>query len=116
MPATAPLLRLASARLEYFYYTEQPSSKSEIFGVVIQPAQAYMAETVTRAIPGTVHLVDLDHSLHTRHAGNAGDIVLVPTPSNDPDDPLNWTPRRKLQATICSNLYVFHNLQKLVIK
>jgi hypothetical protein len=55
------------------------------------------------AIPGTVHLVDLDHSMRARHAGS-GDIVLDPTPSNDPDDPLNWSPRRKLMAMITSNL------------
>jgi hypothetical protein len=58
-------------------------------------------------IPGTVHLVDLEHTLHTQHAGDGtGDIVLVPTPSNDLDDPLNWAPRRKLISTICSNLCV----------
>ncbi|KAF1847996.1 MFS general substrate transporter [Cucurbitaria berberidis CBS 394.84] len=61
-------------------------------------------EALTKAVPGTVHLVDLDHSMHARHAGN-GDIVLDPAPSMDPDDPLNWTPRRKLTATMCSNLY-----------
>lgn len=59
----------------------------------------------TDAIPGTVHLVDLDHTMHTRHAANGDrDIVLDPTPSNDPNDPLNWTPRRKLMAMITSNL------------
>jgi hypothetical protein len=56
-------------------------------------------------VPGTVHLVDLDHSMQARHAGN-GDIILNPAPSSDPDDPLNWTPRRKLTSTICTNLYV----------
>jgi hypothetical protein len=55
-------------------------------------------------IPGTVHLVDLEHTLHSRHTGSGGDIVLVPIPSTDPDDPLNWTSRRKLTATICSSL------------
>lgn len=59
-------------------------------------------EHTTDAVPGTVHLVDLDHTMHTRHAGG-GDIVLDPTPSNDPDDPLNWSPRRKLLSMICSN-------------
>ena len=54
-------------------------------------------------VPGTVHLVDLDHSMRARHAGD-GDIVLDPAPSNDPNDPLNWTPRRKLMALICQNL------------
>jgi hypothetical protein len=56
-------------------------------------------------VPGTVHLVDLEHTLLARHAGNGtGDIVLVPTPSDDPDDPLNWVPRRKFTATICTSL------------
>lgn len=54
-------------------------------------------------IPGTVHLVDLDHSLQARHAED-GDIILDPAPSSDPDDPLNWSPRRKLMSTICVNL------------
>ncbi|KAK0384819.1 hypothetical protein NLU13_7297 [Sarocladium strictum] len=55
-------------------------------------------------VPGTVHLVDLDHTLNARHAGK-GDIVLNPTPSNDPNDPLNWAPRRKLLSLICQNVY-----------
>ena len=59
----------------------------------------------TDAVPGTVHLIDLDHTMATRHAGK-GDIVLVPTPSNDPEDPLNWDPRRKLMSTVCVNVYV----------
>jgi hypothetical protein len=60
------------------------------------------SDTIT--VPGTVHLVDLEHTLHTRHAGRTNDIVLVPTPSNDSDDPLNWSRKRKLTATICSSL------------
>jgi len=56
-------------------------------------------------VPGTVHLVDLDHSMQARHAGD-GEIILNPAPSNDPDDPLNWSPRRKLISTISVNLYV----------
>lgn len=59
----------------------------------------------TTAIPGTTHLVDLEHVMHTRHAsGNKDDIVLDPTPSSDPNDPLNWSPRRKMMSTICINL------------
>ncbi|KAK7887455.1 hypothetical protein LTR67_009875 [Exophiala xenobiotica] len=57
------------------------------------------------SVPGTVHLVDLEHSMHTRHAGGTGDVVLVPTPSDDPDDPLNWSPKRKLMSTISVNVY-----------
>jgi hypothetical protein len=56
----------------------------------------------TNAIPGTITLVDLQHTLRTRHLDKGDkDIVLVPTPSNDPNDPLNWSPRRKLLSTIC---------------
>lgn len=52
-------------------------------------------------VPGTVQLVDLDEHLATRHARGHKDIILVPTPSEDPDDPLNWSPGRKRLALIC---------------
>lgn len=58
-------------------------------------------------VPGTVHLVDLDHTLRTKHSRAHQDIVLVPTPSEDPDDPLNWSPRRKLLSLICMCVYVW---------
>jgi hypothetical protein len=58
-------------------------------------------------VPGTVHLVDLDHALHTKHAKEDQEIVLVPTPSDDPDDPLNWPPRRKMLSTFCLALYTW---------
>lgn len=57
------------------------------------------------AVPGTIQLIDVDYTVETPHAGN-GDIVLQPTPSAYPDDPLNWTPRRKLLALICPNMCV----------
>ncbi|KAI0007227.1 major facilitator superfamily domain-containing protein, partial [Xylariaceae sp. FL0662B] len=60
-------------------------------------------------VPGTVHLLDLEHTMATRHARDHTDIVLVPTPSADPDDPLNWTPRRKALALTCALLYTFSN-------
>ncbi|CAK7211766.1 hypothetical protein SCUCBS95973_001230 [Sporothrix curviconia] len=31
----------------------------------------------------------------------------TPAPSDDPDDPLNWTPRRRMLANTCMLLYVF---------
>lgn len=38
----------------------------------------------------TVHLVDLEGVLNAKHAlGSQTDIVLVPSPLADPDDPLN---------------------------
>jgi hypothetical protein len=58
------------------------------------------------AIPGTVHLVDLEGTLRAKHAsGGNSDVVLVPAPSNDPDDPLNWSPRRKMLSTFCMATY-----------
>jgi hypothetical protein len=66
---------------------------------------ARVDSTEMASVPGTVHLVDLDHNMQARHAGN-GDIILDPAPSSDPDDPLNWTPRRKLTSSICTNMYV----------
>jgi hypothetical protein len=57
-------------------------------------------------VPGTVHLVDLLGTMHTKHAeGGQKDIVLVPTPSADPDDPLNWSPSRKALSTFCMGVY-----------
>ncbi|KAM5354916.1 hypothetical protein ACJ41O_001562 [Fusarium nematophilum] len=57
-------------------------------------------------IPGTVHLVDLDGTMQARHAeGGTRDIVLVPTPSDDPDDPLNWSHRRKTLLLSCLCVY-----------
>lgn len=47
-------------------------------------------------IPGTVHLVDLEGVFHAKHERSHKDIVLIPQPSDHPDDPLAWTPRRKM--------------------
>jgi hypothetical protein len=56
--------------------------------------------------PGTVPLVDIEGLLRTKHAkGPKKDIVLVPTPSNDPDDPLNWSLPRKHLAVACYIAY-----------
>ena len=62
-----------------------------------------MAPDVDRnAIPGTVTLLDLEQTMATRHLERGDrDIVLIPAPSDDPDDPLNWSPRRKLLSTVC---------------
>jgi hypothetical protein len=44
-------------------------------------------EDGTGPVPGTVHLVDLDGTMRARHA-KGSDVVLVPAPSQDPDDPV----------------------------
>ncbi|KAH9826482.1 MFS general substrate transporter [Teratosphaeria destructans] len=57
-------------------------------------------------VPGTVHLVDLEGTMNAKHAqGAQRDVVLVPAPSADPDDPLNWSPRRKALSTTCMCVY-----------
>lgn len=59
-------------------------------------------------IPGTHYLVDVEHLDH-KASTDAGGIVLIPTPSDDPDDPLNWSPRRKALASFCWVLYTITN-------
>ena len=54
-----------------------------------------MGVTREEIVPGTVLLVDTDHGVHGKHLGGSKDIVLVPQPSSDPEDPLNWSPKRK---------------------
>ncbi|KAF4122148.1 (MFS) transporter [Geosmithia morbida] len=60
-----------------------------------------------RLPPGTVHLIDRDGTEIARHAQGKGekDVILVPEPSADPEDPLNWTVRRKILATSCIVVY-----------
>ncbi|KAL2439289.1 putative MFS-type transporter [Exophiala dermatitidis] len=67
-------------------------------------AASYVAED-RPFVPGTVHLVDLEGTMRAKHAKGHEDIVLVPAPSNDPDDPLNWSRRRKLLSTSCMCVY-----------
>lgn len=59
------------------------------------------------AIPGTVHLVDLLGAIRAKHASSPHhhDIVLVPSASADPYDPLNWSKRRKALSTGCLAVY-----------
>ncbi|KAG7927533.1 hypothetical protein KL925_001891 [Ogataea polymorpha] len=58
------------------------------------------------AVPGTSHLVDLDHSEQAVAETKEG-IVLIPTPSDDPNDPLNWSRNRKWLNMFCIIVYVF---------
>ncbi|GMM27985.1 hypothetical protein DAMA08_007010 [Martiniozyma asiatica (nom. inval.)] len=51
------------------------------------------------AIPGTSQLVEED--------SENGEIVLIPTPSDDPNDPLNWSYRRKMLQMFCIILYCY---------
>ena len=60
-------------------------------------------------VPGTFHLVNLEHNMATKHSKGNKEIVLIPNPSDDPDDPLNWSPRRKALSTFCLAVYVIFN-------
>ena len=99
-----------------------------IAGEQVAGANAVLhGEIDENVVPGTVHLVDLDHSMSARHSKAQKDVVLVPSPSNDPDDPLNWyaitresgeilkmmtrlipcrSPRRKVLSLVCMCVYV----------
>ncbi|KFG84180.1 Major Facilitator Superfamily protein [Metarhizium anisopliae] len=52
-------------------------------------------------VPGTVHLVDLRDAT----AGEAGTVELVPKPSDNPEDPLNWSRLRKYKAVAMVLVY-----------
>jgi len=60
-----------------------------------------------RESPGTVTLVDLTGEIHAKHSSKAKEIILVPTPSADPNDPLNWSKWRKWRATMCALLFTW---------
>lgn len=53
------------------------------------------------AIPGTSHL------LTQREDIDKEDIVLIPCPSDDPNDPLNWSRGRKWLHVFCLVVYTF---------
>jgi hypothetical protein len=55
--------------------------------------------------PGTVRLIDANGDLNVKHSEGHEDIILVPTPSDDPEDPLNWSKKRKLLHTSCMIVY-----------
>ena len=60
----------------------------------------------TDFVPGTVRLVDVDQRSPSGNlADNGKDIMLVPKPSADPEDPLNWSRRRKMFALSMVYLY-----------
>ncbi|PSS20705.1 hypothetical protein M430DRAFT_100550 [Amorphotheca resinae ATCC 22711] len=63
----------------------------------------------TDVIPGTVHLVDLAGTLNVKHDAEGGqkDIVLLPQPTTEYDDPLNWSRKRKMLIAILLLVAVF---------
>ena len=68
--------------------------------------------TNNQFVPGTLYLVDLEGTLRAKHAsGRQNDVVLIPAPSDDPDDPLNWSAKRKALSTASISMCVRHLLR-----
>ncbi|KAM5346720.1 hypothetical protein ACJ41O_009725 [Fusarium nematophilum] len=58
-------------------------------------------------IPGTVQLVDAQGVFNVKHGQHSKDIVLVPQPTDNPDDPLRWSVPRKTRNIICAMAWCF---------
>lgn len=60
-------------------------------------------------IPGTVQLVDAQGIFNVKHqhGQRSHDIVLVPQPTDDPEDPLRWSAARKTRNIICAMAWCF---------
>jgi hypothetical protein len=57
-------------------------------------------------LPGTEIMADFGTHHFVKQTGNKGP-VLVPQPSNDPHDPLNWTRKRKFIIITIANFFSF---------
>lgn len=62
-----------------------------------------MSPSSRDVVPGTIYLVDVNSSSHSHN----DDIVLNPQPSADPEDPLNWSYKRKLWNVAMTYTYLF---------
>jgi hypothetical protein len=57
-------------------------------------------------LPGTEIMADFGSHHFVKQTGNKGP-VLVPQPSNHPNDPLNWTRKRKALIIFIANFFSF---------
>ncbi|KAK6199981.1 putative ion transporter [Scheffersomyces amazonensis] len=48
-------------------------------------------------VPGTIHLVDLEGNLDVKKNKGDKSIILLPQPSSNPNDPLRWSQKKKIQ-------------------
>jgi len=58
-------------------------------------------------IPGTVQLIDTAGILHVEHGAGHKEIVLVPQPTDDPNDPLRWGKSRKMTSLVTALAWCF---------
>jgi MFS family permease len=72
------------------------------------PMAGLTADADYDLVPGTEHLIEvIGHDSTKPHDASRSDVVLIPRPSDDPNDPLNWSHGRKTLAVCMSYLYVF---------
>jgi hypothetical protein len=60
----------------------------------------------TKIYPGTEIMTDVG-THHFVKAGQGNSNVLVPQPSDDPHDPLNWSPKWKAITMMCATVLSF---------
>ncbi|KZL67482.1 major facilitator superfamily protein [Colletotrichum incanum] len=58
-------------------------------------------------VHGTVQLIDAEGVLHVEHVAGQREIVLVPQPTDDPNDTLRWGKHRKLVAMTTAMVWCF---------
>jgi hypothetical protein len=58
-------------------------------------------------VPGTVQLIDTEGNLHVEHGTGHKEIVLVPQPTDDPNDPLRWGKNRKTITLVTAMAWCF---------
>lgn len=63
--------------------------------------------TIETPVPGTVQLIDLKGNLHVEHGAGHNEIVLVPQPTDDPNDPLRWSKNRKMVSMVTALVWCF---------
>jgi MFS family permease len=63
--------------------------------------------SVDPTVPGTVQLIDTEGNLHVEHGAGHKEILLVPQPTDDPNDPLRWGKNRKMITLVTAMTWCF---------
>ena len=80
-----------------FFFIYSSTDRCLIFGIM----------STDTAVPGTVQLIDVEGNLHIEHGAGQKEIVLVPQPTNDPNDPLRWSKNRKMASMVTALVWCF---------
>ena len=79
------------------------SPRKSFTDIFLQELHQIEQELHTEILPGTEIMTDVG----THHFVKGGSGVLVPQPSDDPHDPLNWSPKWKALAIAASTSVTF---------